>query len=136
MTTLHDFGGVLKRPTDTSFWALIISWSRLLGLCMKWPSHWKEHRTRIYGVHGCPQYDYNQINFDHVKSGHNIIFLSKLRIFGGPLDHKSLLVIRHAEGDAAIVSPCTCEHGNHQLRNSYIWICSSNYLLICKFCVQ
>ena len=26
VTTLHDFGGVLGRPLDTSFWALTISW--------------------------------------------------------------------------------------------------------------
>ena len=31
VTTLHDFGGVLGRPLDTFFWALTISWSRLLG---------------------------------------------------------------------------------------------------------
>ena len=37
MTILHDFGGVLGRPLDTSFWALTISWSRALGSCVKWP---------------------------------------------------------------------------------------------------
>ena len=31
MTTLHDFGSVLGQPLDTFFWALIISWSRLLA---------------------------------------------------------------------------------------------------------
>jgi hypothetical protein len=31
MTTLHDFGGVLGQPLDTSFGALTISWSRLLA---------------------------------------------------------------------------------------------------------
>jgi hypothetical protein len=30
-TTLHDFGDVLKRSLDTFFWALTISWSRLLA---------------------------------------------------------------------------------------------------------
>jgi hypothetical protein len=31
-TTLHDFfGGVLGQPLDTFFWALTISWSRLLA---------------------------------------------------------------------------------------------------------
>ena len=29
-TTLDDLGGVLRRPLDTFFWALAISWSRLL----------------------------------------------------------------------------------------------------------
>jgi hypothetical protein len=29
--TLHDFGGVLGRPLDTFFWALITSWSWLLA---------------------------------------------------------------------------------------------------------
>ena len=31
VTSLHDFGGVLGRPSDTFFWALTISWSRLLA---------------------------------------------------------------------------------------------------------
>ena len=31
VTTLYDCGGVLRRPLDTSFWALTISWSRLLA---------------------------------------------------------------------------------------------------------
>ena len=31
VTTLHDFGGVLGRPLHTLFWALTISWSRLLA---------------------------------------------------------------------------------------------------------
>jgi hypothetical protein len=31
VTTLHDCAGVLGRPLDTFFWALTISWSRLLA---------------------------------------------------------------------------------------------------------
>ena len=31
VTTLHDVGGVFGRLLDTSFWALTISWSRLLA---------------------------------------------------------------------------------------------------------
>jgi hypothetical protein len=31
LTTLGDFGGVLGRPLDTFFWALAISWTRLLA---------------------------------------------------------------------------------------------------------
>ena len=31
VTTLHDFGGLLGRAWDTFFWALTISWSRLLA---------------------------------------------------------------------------------------------------------
>jgi len=31
MITLHAFGGVLGQPWDTLFWALIVSWSRLLA---------------------------------------------------------------------------------------------------------
>ena len=31
VSTLHDFGGVSGRPLDTFFWALTISWSRLLA---------------------------------------------------------------------------------------------------------
>ena len=34
VTTLHDVEGVLGRPLDTFFWALLISWSRIL-----WPLH-------------------------------------------------------------------------------------------------
>ena len=30
VTTLHDFGGMMGWPYDTSFWAITISWSRLL----------------------------------------------------------------------------------------------------------
>jgi hypothetical protein len=37
MTTLHIFGGVLGRPFKTFFWALTISWSRLLARVWKWP---------------------------------------------------------------------------------------------------
>ena len=38
VTTLHDFGGVLGRPLDTFFWALTISWSRLLARVWRGPS--------------------------------------------------------------------------------------------------
>jgi hypothetical protein len=31
VTTLHDFGGALGQPLDKWFWALTISWSRLLA---------------------------------------------------------------------------------------------------------
>ena len=31
MTTLRDFGGVVGWPLDTFFWALAISWSRVLA---------------------------------------------------------------------------------------------------------
>ena len=31
VTTLHDLGDVLGRPWDTFFWALTMSWSRLLA---------------------------------------------------------------------------------------------------------
>jgi hypothetical protein len=37
VTTLHDVGGELRWPSDTFFWALTISWSRLLAHV--W-SHW------------------------------------------------------------------------------------------------
>ena len=39
VATLHDFGSVVGRPLDTFFWALIISWSRLLGRVYSGPSH-------------------------------------------------------------------------------------------------
>ena len=38
VTTLHDFGGVLGRPLVTFFWALTNSWSKALGLCVKYRS--------------------------------------------------------------------------------------------------
>ena len=31
MTKLHDFEGVLGRPLKPFFWALTVSWSRLLA---------------------------------------------------------------------------------------------------------
>ena len=36
-TTLHDFEGVLGWPLDTFFWALTISWSRLLACVWSGP---------------------------------------------------------------------------------------------------
>jgi hypothetical protein len=36
-STLHDFGGVLRRPLDTLFWTLTIFMVTALGLCVKWP---------------------------------------------------------------------------------------------------
>ena len=38
MTMLHDFGGVLGQPLDTFFWALTISWSRLLARVWSGPN--------------------------------------------------------------------------------------------------
>ena len=38
MTTVHDFGGVLGWPLDTIFWALTISWSRLLARVRSGPN--------------------------------------------------------------------------------------------------
>jgi hypothetical protein len=43
VTTLHDCGGVLGRPLNTFFWALTISWSRLLA-CV-WSGPLKRHFT-------------------------------------------------------------------------------------------
>ena len=39
-TTLCDFGGVLGQPLDTFFWALTISWSRLLAHVWSGPNWW------------------------------------------------------------------------------------------------
>ena len=39
VTTLHDFGSVLGRHLDTFFWALTISWSRLLAHVWSGPKH-------------------------------------------------------------------------------------------------
>ena len=38
VTTLHDFGGVLGWPFNTFFWALTMSWSRLLALVWSGPN--------------------------------------------------------------------------------------------------
>jgi hypothetical protein len=38
MTTRHDVGGVLGPPLDTFFWALTISWSRLLACVWSGPN--------------------------------------------------------------------------------------------------
>ena len=46
VTTLHDFGGVLGWPSDAFFWALTISWSRLLACvaCV-----WSGPKLRMHG---------------------------------------------------------------------------------------
>ena len=49
VTTLHDFGGGLGRPLHTFFWALTISWSRLFGSCVKWPSYAILVRVKLDG---------------------------------------------------------------------------------------
>ena len=46
VTTLHDFGGVLRWPLDTFFWALIISWSRLLAHVWSGPKSHITHETK------------------------------------------------------------------------------------------
>ena len=38
MTAFHDFGGVLGWPLNTFFWALTISWSRLLARVWSGPN--------------------------------------------------------------------------------------------------
>ena len=40
VTTLHVFGGVSGRPSDTSVWSLTISWSRLLARDHVWSGRW------------------------------------------------------------------------------------------------
>ena len=45
LITLHDFGGVLGWPLDTFFWALKISWSRLLARV------WSGPDTQLGGTH-------------------------------------------------------------------------------------
>ena len=46
--TLHDFGGVLERPLGPFFWALTISWSRLLARV------WSGPNTISAGYHKTP----------------------------------------------------------------------------------
>ena len=45
VTTLHGFGSVFGRPLDTFFWALTISWSRLLA-CV-WSGPKLRYRGRV-----------------------------------------------------------------------------------------
>jgi hypothetical protein len=45
VTTLHDIGGVLGRPLGTFFWALTISWSRLLVRVWSGPAEKGQPRT-------------------------------------------------------------------------------------------
>jgi hypothetical protein len=58
VTTLHDFGGVLGQPSDTFFWSLTSSWSRLLacvwsgplwnGTCVALVSlRWSIHKNHV-----------------------------------------------------------------------------------------
>ena len=44
MTTLHDFGGVLGRPLDTSLLGSHNSMVTALGSCVKWPL-WLKRRS-------------------------------------------------------------------------------------------
>ena len=46
-TTLHAFGGVLGRPLGTFFWALTISWSRLLARMWSGPKFQTDPRKII-----------------------------------------------------------------------------------------
>ena len=49
VTALHDFGDVLgRRPSDTFFWALTISWSRLLARVWSGPPRFSLHQVSIW----------------------------------------------------------------------------------------
>ena len=47
VTTLHDFGGDLGRPLDTLFWALTLSWSRLLARVWNGPEMQRLHEVKV-----------------------------------------------------------------------------------------
>ena len=52
VTTLHDFGGILGRPSDTFCWALTIPWSRLLARVWTCPwGHFKHETERPWSLH-------------------------------------------------------------------------------------
>ena len=57
VTTLHDVGGVLGRHLDTFFWALTISWSRLLTRVWSGP-----YGTSIGGRNSSDCKPPNQVN--------------------------------------------------------------------------
>ena len=49
--TLYDVGGVLGRPLDTFFWALTISWSRLLARVWSGPKDpWNSSKDWVVGT--------------------------------------------------------------------------------------
>ena len=48
LTTLCDFGSALRQPLYIFFWALTISWSRLLA-CMWWPLFYSMKLINFYG---------------------------------------------------------------------------------------
>ena len=55
VTTLHEFGSVLERHLDAFFWALTISWSRLLAHVWSGPSRlskWHLRNTKLL-LKGC-----------------------------------------------------------------------------------
>ena len=49
--TLHDFGGVLGRPLDTSFWALTVSWSQLLACVWSGPYMMLNSLSKFWEYH-------------------------------------------------------------------------------------
>ena len=63
VTTLHEFGGELGRPLDTFFWALTISWSRLLAHMWNDPKYHKWCSIMQLFRFGC--YNINQCNACH-----------------------------------------------------------------------
>jgi hypothetical protein len=64
MTTQHDFGGVLgRRPLDTFFGALTISWSRLLARVWSGPKSCKGMTTYIVYVHGRNSKHVGEVNW-------------------------------------------------------------------------
>ena len=80
MTTLHEFGGVLRQPLDTFFWALTISWSRPLACAA--------HRTwtkmlKLYVEESSHKYFYWSVQvepFDHRWIWSLEIYLKKTQL--------------------------------------------------------
>ena len=69
VSKLHDLGGVLGRPWDTFFWALIISWSRLLALELY------TTRMREVGMDGWSNFTYDD------QAGRSVAGWMKLVMF-------------------------------------------------------
>ena len=72
VTTLHDFGGVMRRPLDTFVWALTMSWSRLLARGEVAMSH-NGLRSHSFGKTCSCCYSQFWIRF-HIQKHWNLVF--------------------------------------------------------------
>ena len=87
VTTLHDFGGVVGRPLDTFFWALTISWSRLLAWVWSGPKLLTRSRVQPSNT-GVPRgYHHTMLTLYTYPFPRLLMPVTKLRNWGGGLKH-------------------------------------------------